>query len=641
MTSEATLAEATLGAPQSATQRIERLHLLLAAALGPLFFVSGPWTPFAAVLLVGSWVVRGVLTRRLVHHPAADAANAGLVLMAAVGVAVSIDPRLSTPKFWAIFYSTSLFYTLLNDLNTRALVHVAAGVIVAGTAVLAVLSLPITDWNSFQFYNILWLTERIPTFTSLAQALPTGGIPRNVALVHPREVGGAVGTVLPLAITLLWFGRGRALRLAAALSLPALAFILFIAQSMSALAGVAMAVALIVIWRFRRSRWVAPACAAVLLAALAVLAPRLTNATDQMGAGIAERATLWMWGLEALRQEPFTGLGLNGFDYVMSGLYTTSSFFGVNHSHNLVLQAALDLGIPGLLAFLALLTAAFVVLWRLLRATSDPTSQAVALGLAAGLVSYLGFGTVDASLGLGWKPGVLLWAMLGGAFALARLTPTPAAGRWTRPALLGIGSLAGVALLALLPSLPGLASRNAGVVQGHQALAVARATGTLPTDRARSALAALASADQQGQGTAHTHFLQGSLNGWLGNCEATQQAFLTYVLEGTELPVGGRALAAGVDSGKVALGKGLLGPLATRMRLPRPPEEELHWQRDMLGVATRFGPYAAFWEPYFIVATLLEHRMENPVAAQEFLDRGAATATNPAPLQCYRIGSVR
>ncbi len=124
------------------------------------------------------------------------------------------------------------------------------------------------------------------------------------------------------------------------------------------------------------------------------------------------RKELWPWAITAISDFPFTGLGLGAFRQVVFRLYPLSLPVGqdIGHAHNIFLQTALDVGLPGLVVYLALLIVAAAVGWRVARA--DAGLRAVALGLLAGLFALHVFGLADA-LALGAKPGVVFWFALG------------------------------------------------------------------------------------------------------------------------------------------------------------------------------------------------------------------------------------
>jgi len=85
--------------------------------------------------------------------------------------------------------------------------------------------------------------------------------------------------------------------------------------------------------------------------------------------------------------------------------------FDIAHAHNIFLQTALDVGLPGLVAYLVLLIVAGVVCWQCAR-QGHGLVRWMALGLAAGLVGLHVYGLADA-VALGAKPGVAFWMALG------------------------------------------------------------------------------------------------------------------------------------------------------------------------------------------------------------------------------------
>jgi O-antigen ligase len=84
----------------------------------------------------------------------------------------------------------------------------------------------------------------------------------------------------------------------------------------------------------------------------------------------------------------------------------------VTHAHNELLQVAVDMGIPGLVGYVALLTTFAVTVWRAYHALNDRWLRALIMGLACGMLAHQVFGLTDAFL-LGTKPGVVMWVFMG------------------------------------------------------------------------------------------------------------------------------------------------------------------------------------------------------------------------------------
>jgi len=92
-------------------------------------------------------------------------------------------------------------------------------------------------------------------------------------------------------------------------------------------------------------------------------------------------------------------------------LFTISPEQDIAHAHNIFLQTATDLGLPGLIAYLALLGIAAAVAWRI--------DAQQGLPLLAALIALHIYSLTDA-LALGSKPGIILWTALGLLAALAQ-----------------------------------------------------------------------------------------------------------------------------------------------------------------------------------------------------------------------------
>jgi O-antigen ligase len=163
---------------------------------------------------------------------------------------------------------------------------------------------------------------------------------------------------------------------------------------------------------------------------------------------IEGRQEVWSRAIYGIRDFPLTGMGMNTFRKVVRvyyPLFDISPELDIGHAHNEFLQAALDLGIPGLIAFIAMYIIGFWMLFRtwhsirvaippalsgqhketlpmkpsswLLALNTSPLSdvnlaQIAILGLGGGLLAHMLWGMTDA-IALGARPAFLLWIILG------------------------------------------------------------------------------------------------------------------------------------------------------------------------------------------------------------------------------------
>jgi hypothetical protein len=99
-------------------------------------------------------------------------------------------------------------------------------------------------------------------------------------------------------------------------------------------------------------------------------------------------------------------MGMNTFRrnvFVLYPLFLVGPDFDIAHAHNEFLQAALDLGLPGLIAFLTLHIGAFWILFKIWRLAHTPQSwRLLVLGLG-GVFAYMIYSLTDAAA-LGAKP---------------------------------------------------------------------------------------------------------------------------------------------------------------------------------------------------------------------------------------------
>jgi putative inorganic carbon (HCO3(-)) transporter len=296
---------------------------------------------------------------------------------------------------------------------------------------------------------------RLPLLQPLTNRLPAAlvSLPGAEQGINPNQLAGALTLLLPLlSASFLGFALGNKRGLAVILALfalPALAS-LILTRSRAGWIGFAAAVvalALGALWlrggaRVRKTLAVAvPLAVALLLVGGAIALPRLLASGDGAGAAIASgdavlqqlsldaRIEIWSRAVYALQDFPFTGVGLGAFRRVVNVLYPlflVPPDADIAHSHNMFLQVGVDLGLIGLVGYVALLLVAGVAAWHT-AATGRGLESWVALGALAALVGFHIYGLADA-LAPGSKPSVVFWVVLGLVAALRKRVAASRAG---------------------------------------------------------------------------------------------------------------------------------------------------------------------------------------------------------------------
>jgi O-antigen ligase len=237
---------------------------------------------------------------------------------------------------------------------------------------------------------------------------------------NPIFLGRASADGLIIAIYALVAGAALPYRICALASLPALAIALLAAGSrgpvLGLLVGVAVLLALLVHSRAIRRRAPILGMAVVLaVAATVVLVPgeaaqRSLSIISEAGSGVSSngRSQLWSLAYELFAAHPLQGIGTGGFAAVARV---------EQYPHNILLEAAAELGVAGLLLVFGVMASAFSRLLGAWRRAADDLRPAIAVVLAllvASIVNSLLSGdiTVNSSL----------WLFAGLAVGMASVT---------------------------------------------------------------------------------------------------------------------------------------------------------------------------------------------------------------------------
>jgi len=239
----------------------------------------------------------------------------------------------------------------------------------------------------------------------------------------PNNVGLFLGRVLPLLIAVvLWSGpelepglkglaRLRVWLMQLARDPRRRAYLLAIAPVGLAL-GLSLSrgaivfgipAALVVMGWLAGKRWRRATVVVLLVGVIALIpllqTPRFAGMFDLSQGTTGFRVSLWTSSLAMIRDHPLLGVGLDNFLYAYRTRYvlpTAWEEFSLSHPHNVFLDYAVRLGLPGLCAFIW----TQVVFWRRLlqqRRRTTPAGRALAIGLAGSMADFLAHGLVDAS----------------------------------------------------------------------------------------------------------------------------------------------------------------------------------------------------------------------------------------------------
>lgn len=402
----------------------------------------------ALLLLVGIWLARWRSEGAPLPVTPFNGALCLFVAMLGVGVLVTAFPVLTLSKVTGVLLGLAVWRYLAWTLRTPLLLTWGmVGMVGLGLAIALVGILSI-QWPAKVPFVGAVLEYVSFNLIRLPEGAETG--------VDANQFAGVLSLYLPLGLGLAWGWRparfprwGLVLGLMLASGCGGL---LLLTQSRSGwlggMGGSAIFLGLLALLlppsRERRlCRWAIVACIVLGAGVGVAIGPERwrvlwTEPPRETAIGALNtllfRQEVWRWALAAIQDFPFTGCGLGTFRDVVRLLYPldVAPGYDISHAHNMLLQAALDVGLPGLVAYLALLGIAVIVGGRCvvsafraaacggMEAGRQRTLACFVAGLVAGLGSLHIYGMLDA-LTLGSKPGLIFWYALGLLAALSRL----------------------------------------------------------------------------------------------------------------------------------------------------------------------------------------------------------------------------
>lgn len=406
--------------------------MLLVIIVAPLLLFPGGWRTWGLLLPIILLAGNRLFTRRWLTRTPYDLAILVLLAMVLVSLYATFSISFSLPKIAGVVLGVTLLYASVGFLTEeRRFRWGMAGV-----------SLGITGFAAVALFGSQWGTK-LPIVREIAAQLPRliEGLPGAESGFHPAEVGGTLCWILfipaAVAIGLLKMPTSpwrKLLAIPLALLSALLAAMLILTTSRSAWigVGVATAIALALISRWSRALVVGG------LVALAIVAfwLRPVDFSTILGdespvdlgtvtnINIEGRIEIWSRAIYGIQDFPFTGMGMGTFRkvvHILYPLFLVPPEQDLGHAHNEALQAALDLGIPGLIAFLALQILAIAAAYLAWRHGRDPLIRWASLGTLAGLIAHDVYGLTDA-VALGAKPGAFWWLLLALGAAAWQLT---------------------------------------------------------------------------------------------------------------------------------------------------------------------------------------------------------------------------
>lgn len=408
--------------------------LFLVAAPFFLFPSMGRWA--ALLILPLTLVVIGKLRREILPVTPLNGAIALLLVMVGVSLWATFDLSFSLGKVAGLLLGIWGFFVIIRLCTDFSRWTIVAVLLTLAGGALALFCLFGTNWSA-----------KVTGFEMVTALLPPviRGVPGQEEGFQPNAVAGVLVLVLPLQGAVVFSKSFRALLfdsggflggvrkslmvvvLGGMFVLTAATFLL--TQSRGAWLGLGVAGLSWLAWSGRRGRLAAAAGLLLTLTMTFAVGPEKIGRELFRHAGVglqgdlAGRLELWSRAVYGIEDFPFTGMGMNAFRKVMPVLYPTfltDPSVEVAHAHNQLFQVALDLGLPGLVGYVALLMGSLGAAVICIRNRQNEAVRVLGSALACGLMAHFVFGIGDA-VALGAKAGIYYWLTLGLLVALLRV----------------------------------------------------------------------------------------------------------------------------------------------------------------------------------------------------------------------------
>jgi len=380
-------------------------EILLVGVVVVLSIASENFLPFAVGIGLAFWIIRwGAYGRPSLSTPVSLPLLL-LILLIPLNVYISPLPAKTLPEVLRLLTGILLFFSLLNWAQSAKRINwLLVGFLVLGLA-LSVAAILIVKYS----YKFQFLENILPNLQSLA----------FVSSVHPNVMAGNLILLLSGTCVFLAFGWAKfhlARRFGLGLAIVFISGIVVLTQSRGALIGLAASLCLLILLRFKRG-WI-PILIVLLLSFVLIyqIGPqRVWNSiVSETGGAVSidTREEVWMRAKMIIQDFPLTGVGMGIYSDVTDSLYPFAHVaIYVSHAHNIFLQIAVDLGVPGLLVWLAIWFAILTMAWQLYSSRDSffsPIGAAVLCSMAAmGVHGMLDAVTWDT------RPAIIVWGIWG------------------------------------------------------------------------------------------------------------------------------------------------------------------------------------------------------------------------------------
>jgi len=399
-------------------QPFDWVQIAVLVVFSPLFIFPRPQLWWVILIIPLLWIIRKIVEKHFVEPTMVNVPI--FIFLAAVLISTSRVPDFadSLPKFAGVLFAIAFFFAIAALLKTGSLVKWAVSLFLLGGflfSLIGLLGMPTFKVKHLDF--LMKIKDKIPRIDF--------GLPGAELGFAPTVVGGILLLVIPLffVMTVIAYQQRKEsltnkfyliLLLAGLLVTGG---VLLLTQARGAWAGLFISIVIIgllLMMKLIKKRKIVAAAVITLIVVGIIIGIGIYSIAqaDQLKPGIKQaegtllfRVQLWNLTIPMIKDNPCWGIGLNHFRLNPEVRYFLS------HAHNQLLHTAVELGIPALVAFLAILLSIGWMCVQVWNKPANPWMRYAVLGLGWGQLAHFFFCLTDA-IPPGAKVGILFWISL-------------------------------------------------------------------------------------------------------------------------------------------------------------------------------------------------------------------------------------
>lgn len=396
------------------TSWIDWIQLLTIGLISPfLLFPSMKYIWVISIILL-IYVLRKIVKKNFLEKTILDWAIALLLVQVFITCLIIPDFEFSLPKIMGILLGIIVFYSILGVMKSIRLIKFGIFFFIGAGFILSIIGLmgmqwDLSDVNSYFSFEII--------IFKILRIVPKihWNLPGAEDGFNSNAIGGTLILLIPVCLILLITNITKkkdphiiykTLWAQVVLFIVTLLICSILFLTLSIESWLALIVSIWILFLPRKWKKRSMMLMVILLVMVFFFKKNWTNTSiEKFKYDLDERSELWLPGIETISSNPIFGIGMNRLR--LNPLVGNKH----SHAHNQFIHTAAELGIPGLIAYMAILIGTGYMVFQIWHKSEIVWMKKAALGLGGGQLAHLIFGLWD-SIPLGAKVGLFFWISL-------------------------------------------------------------------------------------------------------------------------------------------------------------------------------------------------------------------------------------